>query len=1063
MVNKYRVHEVAKDMGVSSNDVLALLKKYFHVEDYKHMTALNEKELDLIFTYYTKERQVASLEELDAQREARRQAAQKRVKKPKGKKEEASAEETAAKEAKTEAPAVAPAEKEAAGVTAPNPGALQQPESAAKAVEPASSGTPKPKAAGQAPAAPKAEEPKEAVSSQKEAPAAAITEKTKDEGVTVTISKEQSGQDNKTQENKETKQEQTAAKVPAPAPEVQENRATGGAPAAGMSQYNRTGGNRPQGGQGGARGFSEGGRPNNNGARPGQSQAPGAQSAGTAQGGQNSRFDRNRSQGAQGGQGGARGFSDNGRPNNNGPRPGGQNQGQGGNRFGDRPFNSNNSRPGGQSQGQGGFQNRNNNNNGGRFAGQDNRQPRNDRASAPFKAPRPAVPASNKPQRTVSTIDEQSGIRHVDMRAAHVDLDKYNERYETIAPGNVKDNVAKKQKINQKSARRGKPAKSRAEQEAEKMRRLELERQRRQKLEITIPEEIAVSELAARLKVQVAEIVKRLMMAGVMASASDVIDYDTAALVAMEIGAKVEREVIVTIEDRLIDVSEDDSDDLVERPPVVVVMGHVDHGKTSLLDAIRNANVTSTEAGGITQHIGAYQVVIKGKPITFLDTPGHEAFTAMRARGAQVTDIAILVVAADDGIMPQTVEAINHAKAANVSIIVAINKMDKPDANAEKVKEELTKYELVPEEWGGDVICVPVSAKSGQNIDTLLETVQLVADIKELKANPNRQAKGTVIEARLDKGRGPVATLLVQNGTMHTGDVVIAGTSVGRVRVMLDDKGSRVSEAGPSTPVEITGLAEAPSAGDVFNVVEDERLARELVEQRRHEAKEELFQSYQKVTLDNLFSQIESGSVKELPVIVKADVQGSVEAVRQSLEKLSNPEVRVRVIHGAVGAVNESDIMLASASNAIIVGFNVRPDPAARDNAERDGVEVRLYRIIYDAIEEIKSAMKGMLAPKTREVDLGRAEVRMVYKITGVGIVAGGYVLEGKITRSANIRIVRDGIIIADDKLDSLKRFKDDVKEVASGYECGMSLTKFNDIKEGDIFEAYEIEEYRED
>lgn len=595
------------------------------------------------------------------------------------------------------------------------------------------------------------------------------------------------------------------------------------------------------------------------------------------------------------------------------------------------------------------------------------------------------------------------------------------------------------------------------------MRRLEMERQRRQKLEITIPDEIQVGELAARLKVTAAEVIKRLMSLGVMASVTEVIDYDTAAMVAMEIGAKVEKEVILTIEDRLIDDSEDNDENLQERSPVVVVMGHVDHGKTSLLDVIRHTNVTSTEAGGITQHIGAYRVMVNGRPITFLDTPGHEAFTSMRARGAQVTDIAILVVAADDGIMPQTVEAINHAKAAGVSIIVAINKMDKDTANPDKVKQELTEHELVPEEWGGDVICVPVSAVTKQGIDTLLEMVQLVADMKELKANPDRLAKGTVIEAKLDKGRGPVATVLVQNGTLHTGDVIIAGTALGHVRVMRDDFGRQVEQAGPSVPVEITGLAEVPSAGDTFNAVEDERLARELVEQRRHKQKEEAFKSYQKVTLDNLFSQIAEGEMKELPIIVKADVMGSVEAVRQSLEKISNDEVRVRVIHGAVGAVSESDVMLAEASNAIIVGFNVRPDPVAKENAEQSGVEIRLYRIIYDAIEDVTAAMKGMLAPKYKDVDLGRAEIRQVYKITGVGVVAGCYVLEGKITRNANIRVVRDGIIIADDKLSSLKRFKDDVREVAAGYECGMTMEKFNDIKEGDILEAYVVEEYRED
>ena len=660
-------------------------------------------------------------------------------------------------------------------------------------------------------------------------------------------------------------------------------------------------------------------------------------------------------------------------------------------------------------------------------------------------------------------VEVRQNVTHVDTRAANVELDKYNERYERIAPASSqKDNFVKKQKLNQKSQRRGKPVKSRKEQEAEQMRRLEMERQRRQRLEIKIPDEITVGELASRLKVQAAEIIKRLMSVGVMASISDVIDYDTAALVAMEIGAKVEKEVFVTIEERLFEPEEDKDEDLVKRSPIVVVMGHVDHGKTSLLDAIRKTYVTTGEAGGITQHIGAYQVRINGEAITFLDTPGHEAFTAMRARGAQVTDIAVLVVAADDGIMPQTVEAINHAKAANVSIIVAINKIDKPTANPDKVKQELTEYGLVPEEWGGDVICVPVSAKTGENIDTLLEMINLVAEVQELKANPNRMATGTVIEARLDKGRGPVATMLVQNGTLHTGDVIIAGAALGRVRVMLDDRGNRIQAAGPSMPVEITGLAEVPAAGDTFHAVEDERLAKELVEQRKQEAKEEQFSAYRKVTLDNLFSQISEGEMKELPIIVKADVQGSVEAVKQSLEKISNEEVRVKVIHGAVGAVSESDVMLANASNAIIVGFNVRPDPVAKEMAEREDVEIRLYRIIYDAINEITDAMKGMLAPKSRDVDLGRAEVRQVYKISSVGTVAGCYVLDGKLARNAKIRVVRDGIVVAEDEMSSLKRFKDDAKEVAKGYECGVTLEKFADIKEGDIFEAYITEEYRD-
>ena len=669
---------------------------------------------------------------------------------------------------------------------------------------------------------------------------------------------------------------------------------------------------------------------------------------------------------------------------------------------------------------------------------------------------------------TISSETAQTSTqrRTVDTRGSYVDLDKYNERYDQMATSNKHKNdnySSKKQKINQKSAQRNRQQFSKKESEAEKLKRLELERARKQQLKVLIPDTITVGELATRLKAAATEVIKQLMKLGVMASINQEIDFDTASLVAEEMGAKVEKEVIVTIEERLIDDTDDDDTNLQPRCPVVVVMGHVDHGKTSILDRIRNAHVAAGEAGGITQHIGAYQVNINGQDITFLDTPGHEAFTSMRARGANITDIAILVVAADDGIMPQTVESINHAKAAGVSIIVAINKMDKEGANPDRIKEELTKYDLVCEDWGGDVICVPVSAKTGEGIDDLLENILLVAEVKELKANPDRLAKGTVIEARLDKGRGPIATLLVQNGTLRQGDVLIAGTAVGRVRVMTNDKGRTVKSAGPSVPVEITGLAEVPSAGDTFNAVEDERLARELVEQRKHEQKQEQFNAYRKVTLDNLFSQIAEGEIKELPIVVKADVQGSVEAVKQSLEKLSNNEVRVRVIHGAVGAVKESDVMLASASNAIIVGFNVRPDPVAAENAERDGVDIRLYRIIYDAIEEIGTAMKGMLAPKLREVEQGRVEVRQVYKISNVGMVAGSYVLSGKVTRGSKVRVVRDGIIIADDEIAGLKRFKDDVKEVADGYECGISLEKFSDVKEGDIFETYIVEEYRED
>ena len=740
---------------------------------------------------------------------------------------------------------------------------------------------------------------------------------------------------------------------------------------------------------------------------------------------------------------------------------------QQGNRFGDKPQGDR------QQGGRFGDKPQGDRQQGSRFGDKPNFQ-KNDRFGGGFDKdsdnsvhrhePKKPVERKPRPSNLPPTEKLAAGTAHVDMSAANIELDKYNEKYEQIAPSSsMSDSYTNKQKLTQRSKQQGKPKQSKNEQEQAKLKKLEMERQRRQKLEITLPDEITVGDLALKLKVTSAEIIKRLMMQGMMVSVNETIDYDTAALVAMDIGAKVEHEVVVTIEDRLIDDSEDDAGNLVPRDPVVCVMGHVDHGKTSILDVIRQANVAAGEAGGITQHIGAYRVKTEGgRYITFLDTPGHEAFTAMRARGALCTDIAILVVAADDGIMPQTVEAINHAKAANVSIIVAINKIDKPGANVERVMEGLTEYGLVPEEWGGDVICVPVSAKTHENIPTLLEMVTLVADVKELKANPDRMAKGTVIESRLDKGRGPVATVLVQNGTLHTGDVVIAGTAVGKVRIMTDDKGNKVETAGPSIPVEITGLDSVPTGGDTFNAVKDEKLARELVEQREYEAKQEQFKAYQKVTLDNLFSQIAEGEIKELPIIVKADVQGSVEAVKQSLEKLSNDEVRVKVIHGAVGAVNESDVMLAQVSNAIIVGFHVRPDSTARDNAAREGVEIRLYRVIYDAIEEIKAAMTGMLAPKYRDVDLGRAEVRQAYKISNVGTVAGCYVLEGKITRNANIRVVRDGIIIADDKLNSLKRFKDDVKEVAQGYECGMTLTKFNDIKEGDVFEAYIVEEYRD-
>lgn len=674
--------------------------------------------------------------------------------------------------------------------------------------------------------------------------------------------------------------------------------------------------------------------------------------------------------------------------------------------------------------------------------------------------PKKKVKDPNKPMQSRT----KGEVRHIDTRAGSVDLDKYNERYENIAPANDRnsDNVVRKQKLNQKSKQYRKQGmrSHKHESEAERLKRIAAERAKKQ-IKITVPEEITVGELAALLKMTAAEVIKKLFALGMMATVNEVIDYDTAEIVATELGAKVEKEVVVTIEERIIDDTVDAEEDLQPRDPVVVVMGHVDHGKTSLLDAIRNTSVTSTEAGGITQHIGAYRVQTPEGKITFLDTPGHAAFTSMRARGAMATDIAILVVAADDGIMPQTIEAINHAKAANVSIIVAINKMDKPDASPDRIMQQLTEHDLVPEEWGGDVICIPVSAKTHQGIDKVLESINLVAEMLELKANPNRAAKGIVIEAKLDKGRGPVATVLVQNGTLKTGDTIVAGSSVGRVRVMTNENGKVLDSAGPSVPVEIMGLAEVPQAGDTFDAVSDERLARELVEQRKREAKEEEFKQYQKVTLDNLFSSISQGDMKELNIIVKADVQGSVEAVKQNVEKLSNDEVKVKVIHGSVGAINESDVMLANASNAIIVGFNVRPDPVAAEIAERDGVDMRMYRVIYDCIEELEAAIKGMLAPKFREVVLGRAEVRNVFKLSSAGMIAGSYVLDGKITRNSQIRVVRDGIVIFEDAIASLKRFKEDAKEVASGYECGVGLEKFNDIKEGDILEAFIMEEVK--
>ncbi len=969
--NKYRVQDIAKDIGAERSEVIELLDKAFGGTPKKAQTALTPEEVSYVLDNYSRKHEVKDFKDYFAA------TANVKTEKPK------------APEKKAAAPKKKPAKAEEAPAEAP------------KAEET------KPEVKAEVKAeAPKVEEKKPEVKA--EAPKA---EEKKPE-----VKAEAPNVEEKKPEVKAEapKVEEKKPEVKAEAPKVEDKKPADRAPRQ-DNRDNRQNGDRPQ--------FN---RDRDN-----------------RQNGDRSQFNRDRDNRQNGD-----------RPQFNRDRDNRQN--------GDRPqFNRD------RDNRQGGFNRDNRNDN------------RNNRPAAQQPAPKPApnapaIDSSKIKVNTPPTMQKQKGeavqrgeqvTKMVDTRGSYVELDKYNERYENIAPASRhgNDNFQRKQKINQKSQNKNKGGyNNKRETEAQKLKRLELERARKQQLKVQIPDEIVVSELATRLKVTATEVIKKLFNLGVMASLNETIDFDTASIVADELGAIVEKEVVVTIEERLFEEVEDNEENLEPRSPVVVVMGHVDHGKTSILDYIRHASVTSTEAGGITQHIGAYKVSLEDREITFLDTPGHEAFTTMRARGANLTDIAILVVAADDGIMPQTVEAINHAKAAGVSIIVAINKMDKETANPDRVKEELTKYELVCEDWGGDVICVPVSAKTGYGMDTLLEMVGLVADMADLKANPNRLAKGAVIEARLDKNRGPIATVLVQNGTLHTGDVIIAGTSVGRIRVMRDDQGRTVKVAGPSVPVEIMGLAEVPSAGDTFAAVEDEKLARELVEKRKHDAKEEQFKAYQKVTLDNLFSSIESGTVKELPIIVKADVQGSVEAVKQSLEKITNEEVRVRVIHGAVGAVSESDVMLAMASGAIIVGFNVRPHPSAAENAKRDGVEIRLYRVIYDAIEDITTAMKGMLAPKFREVELGRVEVRQVFKITNVGIVAGSYVLDGKVARNGQVRIVRDGIIVGDDHIAGLQRFKDSVKEVAAGYECGVSLEKFTDIREGDIFEAYTVEEYRD-
>lgn len=975
---KYRVQDIAADIGADRSEIIKLLEGAFEGAK-KAQTALTDREVSYVLEVYSRKHEVKSFDEYY------KATAGLKTEKPKAEeKKPAAKKKTAAKKTEADAQSAEAAKAPKAGEAAENTEEKQD----------------KPAAKAETKAEAKPENKAEVKNETKAAADPEAKSETKAEAKPPVKSEHK--QEAKTASK--TEQKPSAPKTKSEGEKPQNNR-----------DANRAS-DKPQ--------FSRDGRTGDR-----------------AQSGNNRAGDRPQN----GGRSGERPQS-NGRT---GDRP------QFGNRSGDRPQFNRDSRDG---------------RNG---ANRENRREQvNPLASSKPSMQKPAIDSS-KIKVNTPPMQRQKGeavqrgeqvTKMVDTRGSYVELDKYNERYETIAPATrmSNDSFQRKQKIQQKSQSKGKPYSSKRETEAQKLKRLELERARKQQLKVQIPDEIVVSELAARLKVTATEVIKKLFNLGVMANLNETIDFDTASLVAEELGAKVEKEVVVTIEERLFEDTPDDPESLKPRSPVVVVMGHVDHGKTSLLDYIRHSSVTSTEAGGITQHIGAYRVQINGRDITFLDTPGHEAFTSMRARGASVTDIAILVVAADDGIMPQTIEAINHAKAAGVSIIVAINKMDKEGANPDKIKEELTKYDLVCEEWGGDVICVPVSAKTGLGIENLLEMVCLTADVLELKANPDRLATGAVIEAKLDKGRGPIATVLVQNGTLHTGDVLIAGMSVGRVRVMRDDKGRTVKEAGPSVPVEIMGLSDVPSAGDTFAAVEDEKLARELVEKRRHDAKEEQFKAYHQVTLDNLFSSIEEGTVKELPIIVKADVQGSVEAVKQSLEKLSNEEVRVKVIHGAVGAVSESDVMLAAASGAIIVGFNVRPHPSAQENAKRDGIEIRLYRVIYDAIEDITAAMKGMLAPKFREIELGRVEVRQVYKITNVGMVAGSYVLDGKVARNGQVRIVRDGIIVGDDKIAGLQRFKDSVKEVAAGYECGISLEKFTDFKVGDIFEAYMMEEYRD-
>ena len=1054
-----KINQLAKDLDTKTKELLTTLDTV-GIAGKNTSGALETEEFNLLFEHLTKQNQIHDIDGYMSgktsitlpESEAKKQQAAAEAKA----KAEAEAKAKAEAEAKAKAEAEAKAKAEAEAKAKAEAEARAKAEAEAKAKAEAEA-----KAKAEAEARAKAEAEAKA-KAEAEAKAKAEAE-----------AKAKAEAEAKAKAEAEAKAKAEAeAQAKAKAQENQEPERTTGSSGQHMAQNNnqnnfkkspteRPTGDRPQADRQSNNNQSQNQRPQGDRVQNGQNRPQGQGSFGSRpqgdrqQNGQGNFGSRPQGDRQQNGQGnfGSRSQGDrqqNGQ-GNFGSRPQGDRQqnGQGG--FGSRPQNGGNGGFGNRSQGRPG-----NSGFGGkdRFGGGKDKDSGNDRMPIPPQ-PKPKIETGVEKKRT-------GNVRVIDTRTTSVDLSKYDERLENFSTGIENDQQTNKQKLKKQNNRpdtRGNGRKTDKERFAmDKMRRANQEKEAKKQLKITIGDEIQVSELASRLKVTAAEVVKKLMLMGMMVTVNQVIDYDTAYLVADELGAQVTREVKVTIEDKLFNEEESGEGNLVERAPVVCVMGHVDHGKTSILDAIRHANVTAGEAGGITQHIGAYRVHIHDHDITFLDTPGHEAFTAMRARGAQATDIAILVVAADDGIMPQTIEAINHAKAAGVDIIVAINKMDKPTANPEQIKNELTKYDLVPEEWGGDVMCVPVSAVTKQGIDDLLEAVLLVAEMKELKADPTRRAKGIVIEAKLDKGRGPVATVLVQNGTLHAGDIVIAGTAVGRVRAMTNDKGKQLTDAGPSVPVEIIGLDEVPQAGDELNAVADERMARELADQRKNKAKDEIFEANAKVSLDDLFAQIKEGT-KELNIIVKADVGGSAEAVKSSLEKLTNDEVKVRVIHAAVGGITESDVQFAAASNAIIVGFNVRPDKSAIDTGERLGVDIRTYRIIYECIEEVKAAMKGMLAPTFKEVLQGHIEVRQTIKVPGVGIIAGSYVQDGKVTRNSQIRVVRDGVVVMEDHITSLRRFKDDVKEVAAGYECGIGLEKSTDIQVGDILEAFIMEE----